>query len=49
MAARSKSLSGGEFVEAHPKKTRQGYGKHTHRLVMEQRNGIVDKVNSVVI
>ena len=24
-----KSLAGGEFVEATPKKTRQGLGKHT--------------------
>ena len=29
MAVRSKSLSGGDFIEPLPKKTRQGYGKHT--------------------
>ena len=29
MAARSKSLSGGVFIEPLPKKTRQGNGKHT--------------------
>jgi len=29
MAKISKSLSGGSFIEATPKKTRQGTGKHT--------------------
>ena len=30
MAVRSKSLSSSkQFIEAHPKKTRQGSGKHT--------------------
>lgn len=29
MAVRSKSLSGSVFIEASPKKTRQGGGKHT--------------------
>ena len=38
MAVRSKSLSGGEFIEAHPKKTRQGYGKHT-KYAASSRNG----------
>ena len=38
MAVRSKSLSGGEFIEAHPKKTRQGNGKHT-KYAASSRNG----------
>ena len=38
MAARSKSLSGGEFVEAHPKKTRQGMGKHTKYTASSRNN-----------
>jgi hypothetical protein len=29
MAKVKKSLSGGSFIEAKPKKTRQGMGKHT--------------------
>ncbi len=29
MAARTKSLSGANMIEATPKKTRQGTGKHT--------------------
>jgi hypothetical protein len=29
MAKVKKSLSGGSFIEATPKKTRQGMGKHT--------------------
>tara|TARA_Y100000004_G_scaffold161337_1_gene189345 strand:- start:138 stop:287 length:150 start_codon:yes stop_codon:yes gene_type:complete len=29
MAARSKTISGGNFVESKPKKTRQGSGQHT--------------------
>ena len=29
MATRSKSLSGGSYVESTPKKTRQGCGQHT--------------------
>lgn len=29
MATRSKSLSGGSYVETKPKKTRQGAGQHT--------------------
>tara|TARA_B100000287_G_scaffold435267_1_gene502747 strand:- start:6418 stop:6567 length:150 start_codon:yes stop_codon:yes gene_type:complete len=38
MAIRSKSLSGGEYVEAIPKKTRQGMGKHT-KYSASSRNG----------
>ena len=38
MAIRSKSLSGGEFVESHPKKTRQGYGKHTKYAASSRNN-----------
>jgi hypothetical protein len=29
MAARSKSLSGADTIQSHPKKTRQGRGAHT--------------------
>ncbi|WDS61082.1 hypothetical protein SBM1_00215 [Synechococcus phage S-BM1] len=29
MATRSKSLSGGSYVESKPKKSRQGCGQHT--------------------
>ena len=38
MAARSKSLSGGVFIEPLPKKTRQGNGKHT-KYAASSRNG----------
>ena len=38
MAARSKSLSGGDFIEPLPKKTRQGNGKHT-KYAASSRNG----------
>jgi hypothetical protein len=38
MAVRSKSLSGKEFIEAKPKKTRQGSGKHT-KYAASSRNG----------
>ncbi len=37
MAAR-KSLSGNDFVESAPKKTRQGMGKHT-KYAASSRNG----------
>ena len=37
MAVR-KSLSGTEFVESHPKNTRQGNGKHT-KYAASSRNG----------
>ena len=37
MAVR-KSLSGTEFVESHPKNTRQGSGKHT-KYAASSRNG----------
>ena len=36
--ARSKSLSAGDYVEAIPKKTRQGMGKHT-KYSASSRNG----------
>ena len=38
MATRSKSLSGGDFIEAKPKKTRQGNGKQT-KYAASSRNG----------
>ena len=38
MAVRSKSLSGGDFIEPLPKKTRQGNGKHT-KYAASSRNG----------
>jgi hypothetical protein len=38
MAARTKSLSGTEFVESHPKKTRQGMGKHTKYTASSRNN-----------
>ena len=38
MAARSKSLSGADFIEPLPKKTRQGNGKHT-KYAASSRNG----------
>ena len=37
MAIMKKSLSGQEFVEATPKKTRQGLGKHT-KFAASSRN-----------
>ena len=38
MAVRSKSLSGTEFIEACPKKTRQGMGKHTKYAASSRNN-----------
>tara|TARA_B100002019_G_C20918541_1_gene426400 strand:+ start:110 stop:256 length:147 start_codon:yes stop_codon:yes gene_type:complete len=38
MAVRSKNLSGGAFIEATPKKTRQGSGQHT-KYAASSRNG----------
>lgn len=36
--ARSKNLSGGSFVEAKPKKTRQGNGQHTKYASTSRNN-----------
>ena len=33
-----RSFSGADTIEAHPKKTRQGYGKHT-KYAASSRNG----------
>jgi hypothetical protein len=44
-----KSLSGNEFVETIPKKTRQGTGKHTKYVLLvliNLRKGIEDKEDS---
>ena len=38
MATRSKSLSGGDFIEAKPKKTRQGNGKHSKRTATSRNS-----------
>lgn len=38
MAVRSKSLSGGNVIEAKPKKTRQGRSNYT-KLAASSRNG----------
>jgi|TARA_B100001059_G_scaffold92723_1_gene91836 hypothetical protein len=36
--ARTKSLNGNENIESQPKKSRQGYGKHT-KYSASSRNG----------
>lgn len=38
MATRSKSLSGGSYVESKPKKTRQGAGQHTKYASTSRNN-----------
>tara|TARA_B100002019_G_C21271331_1_gene602538 strand:- start:426 stop:572 length:147 start_codon:yes stop_codon:yes gene_type:complete len=38
MATRSKSLSGGAFIESRPKKTRQGNGQHTKYASTSRNN-----------
>ena len=46
MAVRSKTgLSGGDFIEAPPKKTRQGNGKHT-KYAARSRNSSRKKYRS---
>lgn len=38
MAARSKSISGGNLIESRPKKTRQGSGQHTKYASTSRNN-----------